>query len=696
MDTPATVHDISSDEAEAKYLSLLDQAPGHTAALMALGEIARRRGDLAAALIRFAAAVASNPAQNWPEVRLADTLRDLSRFEEARAHYRAVLERSPGQADCLAGLGVTARRLGDLQSALAHFEAAAAIDPARPWFQLMIAEILRGLRRLDEAAERYRSLLQNSPVSLDALLGLGLIARERNDNAAAISYFEAARKAAPGNRRVLRQLILTLDESLRLEDAAAALGQMEAVVGPDDPELRVSKFAHYLKANQLDKADAILALWRRPEDVPDAAVAAVMHLHAARRRWPQVLAFFRERVVDKAWSGVFAGLTEPLMRATRATGQYAQMHSLLGQLSDRGGFGPAGETLRDQIAEEIGLLRMIDGRRPGDGDANDPTIADPCRSRRARFLANVLGGGKPALPKTSVFACADAGYLAPAIVCVSSLLRHNMALSQACAITVFCTDDILDIAAVAFAAIGSAFSTQIAIRSASPLVARASGLRDTRGVYSADLSLTRSVYYRIYAVGELIDEGAAGRALYLDADTCVIERLDDLLSFDLAGQPLGARRDDPTPAVRRATQLLGLDPGEYFNSGVLLFDLSHPELRPALEHTSAIAATEQHRLIHRDQSALNLAFRKRYAALPETYNHFVWPNIEASDIPAETVVLHFLSSPKPWDPMYRTRNCMHWLKEFADAGHIVGPEMMRRLLGLQYPRATGPAQTSVT
>jgi lipopolysaccharide biosynthesis glycosyltransferase len=171
--------------------------------------------------------------------------------------------------------------------------------------------------------------------------------------------------------------------------------------------------------------------------------------------------------------------------------------------------------------------------------------------------------------------------------------------------------------------------------------------------------------------------------------------VEQILSFDLRGQPLGARLEADLPEIDRAAIRLGIEPGKYFNSGVLLFDLDHPDLAPSLARSVEVAVHQKDLLTFVDQCALNLAFRDHYTALPESFNWYLRQSTSVEAIPPDPVILHFLARPKPWDPAYSAVHCMRWVREFVQLAALLTPALRRRLLASQFPQVS-PDNVAVT
>ena len=149
------------------------------------------------------------------------------------------------------------------------------------------------------------------------------------------------------------------------------------------------------------------------------------------------------------------------------------------------------------------------------------------------------------------------------------------------------------------------------------------------------------------------------RVLYLDSDTCAGPGLADLLCFDLAGRPLAAHlAPADRPLIRRAARKLGVPAGGYFNSGVLLVDLGHPETAPgAHERTLEIARRSPEKLTCLDSVRVqSREFEKERLRQPDAFNFFVRPEWEMAPIAQDAPVIHSSGNGEAWDPAYGNAN----------------------------------------
>ena len=131
-------------------------------------------------------------------------------------------------------------------------------------------------------------------------------------------------------------------------------------------------------------------------------------------------------------------------------------------------------------------------------------------------------------------------------------------------------------------------------------------------------------FLKLFA-GNILPE-TVSRILYIDCDTLVLDRLDDLISYDLHGNTLGMAMDC---LVVEKKEMIGLSPDDrYYNSGVILFDLSKWREINAEERVLRHAMHHSYGTV--DQDLLNVEFRNDIQCLPIRYNyqpfHLVYQN----------------------------------------------------------------------
>jgi lipopolysaccharide biosynthesis glycosyltransferase len=468
----------------------------------------------------------------------------------------------------------------------------------------------------------------------------------------------------------------------------------------DEPHLRLKELQYFCFTLQLEEAEKLAAAWRSVAEMPPGAAPVVAALYGSLGRWEHVIELLRECLEHsvEVESEVFL---EAVGLAARRTGRYADVTELLRRSAGDGDAPAAVQSLLDRLAVEVAFLVSLG--RLEQAAAADHSLADPFYADRALAFSRLLASGRQEAPPTvqrppasrepaegTIVFCTDRRYLVGTCVAVSSLLRHNESARARFEVAVVSSADGLDLATEALGAIGAAWGTRIGVIPAAELVAAASGggLRTGWGCFTPGHGLSEAAYYRLFAIKKLLDDGATGRVVYLDSDICFGGGVDEFFRLDLGDAPLAARFELDLPSIAQAARKLGLDRETYFNSGVLLFDLEHPELPEALARSIEIAIEQPELLTFLDQCALNVAFKGRVEPLPERLNYYVRPKDELNG--AEPAVWHFLTHWKPWDPQYASENCRVWDAELTALAEVVSTDVLAALLSLQFETAYVP------
>jgi len=203
------------DDAETMFKSVLETHPEHVGALTGLGRLARQRRNRVGALGYFEAAAKADPRDPWTLCDLANILRELSRFGEAEAMLISVLETYKEHVGALTGLGHVARPRGARAAPRGPLEAARKSQPQKTGMGGGAATVRRELSRVDDAERMLKTVVETHPQHVAALIGLGHLARQREDRGGTLRWFEAAMAAEPE------------DLSIRVEFARALRQQGE-------------------------------------------------------------------------------------------------------------------------------------------------------------------------------------------------------------------------------------------------------------------------------------------------------------------------------------------------------------------------------------------------------------------------------------------------------------------------------------
>lgn len=172
----------------------------------------------------------------------------------------------------------------------------------------------------------------------------------------------------------------------------------------------------------------------------------------------------------------------------------------------------------------------------------------------------------------------------------------------------------------------------------------------------------------------LADYLPVDRVLYLDSDLLIEINVQEVADFDLQGHVLGAVGGGHfryTLGNRFYVQKLGINPDlEYFNSGVLLFNLQQWRAENCIQSCFEIAKQYPLELPSHDQSLLNILCLGNFAKLPPAFNCEWSADMHKPQV-ADRMILHFIGSPKPWDPfgslMHEGYKCWisYWNKDWG-------------------------------
>jgi len=117
---------------------------------------------------------------------------EAGRLQEAQRLYRTILEREPRHPDALHLLGVLFGQIGRYEDAVAHIEAALAVDPNSAMFQSSLAQVLTRAGRLADAAAILEQVVAREPQSFQAFSDLGAVLQESGELDRAIEAYRRA------------------------------------------------------------------------------------------------------------------------------------------------------------------------------------------------------------------------------------------------------------------------------------------------------------------------------------------------------------------------------------------------------------------------------------------------------------------------------------------------------------------------
>lgn len=538
--------------------------------------------------------------------------------------HRLVLERrrlvAPADPETWLALAMLAAREGHVGEAAGLLEQGDAFAP-----------VVRSLGHLAVAAEAGDERAHDRLIDHARLFGvvprrLGLLAAaplEAGPRAELLSMVESAHPSDPDVARALAWAWMEQGGWERAESVLAA-------VFPEGAATSVAAHAAYADLmavrGQVVEAAALIEAGRAGGTIPTELLPSHLRVLGELGRWDAVLdAVMAATPAEDRFEGVLA----PAVRASRRTGRTAV-------LFDRMVAAPPSEA-RDRalaaLAETTGSADAVS--RAAKAGVSDGLLV---RARRA--------AAAPAGDDLCIFLCADAAYLEPALVSLTSMVTTNASLLARAQVQLIVDASVLQRGRAAGSAIARAFRLGLTVMEAQSLAAG----RLDYGIFTGGAMLADAAYWRIGHARALAAAGRYRTALYLDADTLVRAGLRDLAELP-TDAPLLARFEPDRGAVRRAAALHRLK-GRYFNSGVLRFALDHPDTLPALDRALTAMTDPAVPLLFHDQCALNIGFDGLAQDLPARFNHYRRPGGPDEGAGADAVVVHYLDRPKPWDALY--------------------------------------------
>ena len=151
------------DAADAKVAALVEQHPGHPRLPWLRGSLATARKDYGAAAAIYAEALAARPRDAGFRVRLASSLKQLARYEEALGVLAEGLALTPGAADLLSEQVAVLQQSGQLDAADAKVAALVEQHPGHPRLPWLRGSLATARKDYGAAAAIYAEALAARP-----------------------------------------------------------------------------------------------------------------------------------------------------------------------------------------------------------------------------------------------------------------------------------------------------------------------------------------------------------------------------------------------------------------------------------------------------------------------------------------------------------------------------------------------------
>lgn len=247
------------DAAARGYRAVLEQEPGHAAALHRLGILAYQAGDTVRAIELVGQSLARDPDSAEAHNTLGLALQRAGRLQDAIMRFERATALKPDFADAYYHLAVVARQAGLSERAETAYRAAIARDARFASAYLELGAMLQAERRLDEAAAVYGQALAVRDDYAPILSNLALVRHQQGRLDEAILLLERAAAADPRSAELQTNLGILLQERGRLDAAGAALEHALAL----KPDYVPAHSHSGLLLHELGRDDAAIACFHR-------------------------------------------------------------------------------------------------------------------------------------------------------------------------------------------------------------------------------------------------------------------------------------------------------------------------------------------------------------------------------------------------------------------------------------------------
>ncbi len=324
------------DRAVQKLQAMVTREPKNGFWRLYLGWAQAAKGDPAAAVKSFDAALAADPKVKLPVLYARGKAKlQLVDLEGAKADFAAVLELSKDHIGAQVGLAAaqpaeqSAQREADLLAILARKDIGSGDPRAVVQAWTLAADVARVGGRLDVARERYHKALELSKLDVPALTGLARVELRDNKLAVADNLVQKALAQAADNPDVL---LVAADLDIRqgkLPDAFAITTKLAARTPPLPPQQRANLelvLGNVFEAEGKDD-DAIDAWVEGAKLAGDADLAPMM---AAVTKLGQLAKAATESHDDKKAAGYRDRAEQLLSSLAERAQDNAQLSSALG------------------------------------------------------------------------------------------------------------------------------------------------------------------------------------------------------------------------------------------------------------------------------------------------------------------------------------------------------------------------------
>jgi tetratricopeptide (TPR) repeat protein len=242
-------------QARQRVERALDIDERSAAAHVEMGNLLARSGDLEGAIREFEIAIEIDPETAEAQNNLAALLFEGGRPEEGLNRLREAARALPGETNIQFNLAVALQRRNEYDEAIEVLRSMLEISPDHTSALHMLGFVLASREQFDEAVGLFARVVQLQPGNQAARLDLGRAAWELGRYAEAVAAYRDARRIAPDNVEVGRELAWALatcpQDDVRDGSQALALARTLA----EKTEYRDARLLDVLAAAQAETGD---------------------------------------------------------------------------------------------------------------------------------------------------------------------------------------------------------------------------------------------------------------------------------------------------------------------------------------------------------------------------------------------------------------------------------------------------------
>ena len=677
-------------QALAEYEQILCIDGDHYHGQLRTGECAFRLGQYEKAERILTCLLEKNPRSFWGFVCLGEAYFEQAKFNLAIKSLEKALSINEDNVWSIILAGKSYKSLGNLEKAIALFQQVTEISPNQDIGYISLAEVYHQLKETAKAQENWLKAIKINPKNKWATVSLGYSYLGEKKIQQAEEFFIAKQEVFPNDFDFIFAFAHVYISKMDWKRAEVMMSEA-LVLNPGSSQIKVRLLELCLYSGNLDKAyEYYLSLKDNLDDLPNSFYQAAAKLFSEQKNWALAFKYAQKAVLIES-SNIHNH--KLFIKTVRKSKKFEEALDFLldpAILSEEN----KNTILYLRIAIQEQLIKSIPEAQKV---LSSNTINLDDRSNQARLLQKRLmikdnifntSIGVSSQLQTEIFYCTDLGYSLPTLVSLYSLYKHNKHHIRGKTIYVVANGETINIISKAYQKLAEQFDFKIELIDIGSLVQESidNKLNTSYGVFTGGDSLSTTAYYRLFFSQFLREYGLSSRWLYIDSDTLIINSIREIDQLNFFGLPIAARQERPKPEVQKTIEQNNLQHGKYFNSGVIAFDAQHSELSKLAASAVSVAMNEGHRLLYHDQCALNIAFDGQIANLSTQFNDYYPPsdsrNIEELRLSSDSVILHLLDRPKPWDTLSYHKGSIVWFKMLEEISAFIPSSYILELFQL--------------